>query len=440
MADPPHVVILGVGFAGLGAARRLKDAPVRITLIDQHDYHTFQPLLYQVATHELDASEVGFPIRELLHRQDNTDFHQARVTGLDLPARQVQLDGMAPLGYDYLVLGLGAVANFFGTPGAAEHGFPMYTMADALRLKHHILRLLESVDREPARVEDGALTFAVVGGGPTGVEVSGALTEFLHAVAEKDYPNLPIRDRAQVLLFEAGATLLAPFDKKLQTYAKRALEERGVTVRLGEGVSAIEPTRIILRSGEVVKAHTLVWGAGIQAHPLAASLGVAQARGGRVPVGPDLALPDHPEVFVVGDMAVITDGKTGQPLAQLGSVAQQAGRAAAENIRRHLEGQPPEPFEYLDKGTMATIGRGAAVVQLPRHGTMTGHAAWLAWMGVHLALLSGGEEKTATLVDWGWTLTTHKRGKRIVVSDEDLAAHAETPVETPVDAPTGPAA
>jgi NADH:ubiquinone reductase (H+-translocating) len=426
MANEPQVVILGCGFAGQGAALKLKNAPVKITIIDQNDYHTFQPLLYQLATDEMGVTEVGFPIREIMHRQDNAVFHQVKVTGIDLGKKQVQVDGMDPIGYDYLIVGLGAVVNFFGTKGTPDHAFPLYTLRDALRLKDHILKTLEATDKNPALIDDGALTFCVVGGGPTGVETSGALAELLHAVAEKDYPNLPIKDKAQIILFEMGPHLLAPFKPKLQNYAKKSLEKLGVTVRLGEGVVEIDPAHITLKSGEVIKTHTLVWGAGIQANPLAKSLGAEQVKGGRIPVNLDLSLKDHPEVFVVGDIALITDAKTNEQLPQLGSVAQQAGRHVGDNIQRLVKGEKAEPFKYLDKGTMATIGRGAAVVEMPGHGTMTGHAAWLAWLGVHAALLSGGEEKSATIVDWGWNMVTKKRGKRIVVTDEDVEAESSS--------------
>lgn len=419
-----QVVILGCGFAGQSAALKLKDAPVKITIIDQNDYHTFQPLLYQLATDEMSPTQVGFPIRELMHRQDNAVFHQAKVTGIDLTNKQVQVAGMDPIGYDYLVVGLGAVVNFFGTKGAPEHAFPLYTLRDAIHLKDHILKTLEATDKQPTLIDDGALTFCVVGGGPTGVETSGALAELMHAVAEKDYPNLPIKDKVQIILLEASPHLLGPFKPKLQNYAKKALEKLGVSVRTGEAVIEVTPTTITLKSGEVIKTHTLVWGAGIQAHPLAKSLGVEQAKGGRIPVNLDLTLKDHPEVFVVGDIALITDAKTNAPLPQLGSVAQQAGHHVGENIQRLVKGEKAEPFKYLDKGTMATVGRGAAVVELPGHGTMTGHAAWLAWLSVHGALLSGGEAKSTTLVDWGWNVVTKKRGKRIVVSDEDVEASA----------------
>jgi NADH dehydrogenase len=325
-------VILGCGFAGQGAALKLKDAPVKVTIIDQNDYHTFQPLLYQLATDEMGPSQVGFPIRELMHRMDNAVFHQAKVSGIDLAQKLVQVEGMEPIPYDYLVVGLGAVVNFFGTKSAQENAFPLYTLRDAVRLKNHILQTLEATDKNPALVDEGALTFSVVGGGPTGVETAGALSELMHAVAEKDYPNLPIKEKSQVILLEAGPHLLGPFKPKLQDYAKKALEKLGVTVRVVQIVSEVAPTQITLKSGEVIKTRTLVWGAGIQANPLAKMLGVEPVKGGRIPVNADLSLAGHPEVFVVGDIAMITDDKTREQLPQLGSVAQQAGRHVSDNI------------------------------------------------------------------------------------------------------------
>jgi NADH dehydrogenase len=227
MADIPHVIILGVGFGGVGAFKKLRDANVRITLIDRHDYHTFQPLLYQVATYELTPEQVGFPIRDLLHHHQNITFHQAVVTSLDPAGRQVTMDSVAPLKYDYLILALGAVVNFFQTPGADQYAFPLYTMDDAIRLKEHVLKTFEAVDKNPALIEDGALNFCVVGGGSTGVEVSGALAGLLRTEIQQDYPNLPV-DTAQVLLYEGLPHLLGPFKPELQNYARKALEERGV--------------------------------------------------------------------------------------------------------------------------------------------------------------------------------------------------------------------
>jgi NADH:ubiquinone reductase (H+-translocating) len=419
MADIPHVIILGAGFGGIGALKKLRDANVRLTLIDKHDYHTFQPLLYQVATDELTPDEVGFPIRDLLHHYQNITFHQAVVTSIDPAIRQVTMDSVAPLKYDYLILALGAVVNFFQTPGADRYAFPLYTMDDAIRLKEHVLKTFEAVDKNPALIEDGALNFCVVGGGPTGVEVSGALAELLRIEIQQDYPNLPV-DTAQVLLYEGLPHLLPPFKPKLQNYARKALEERGVKVQTGTGVRKVGPTSIELATGETVKTHTLVWAAGLKANPIVHGLGVELVHGGCIPVGPDLQVKDHPGVFAIGDIAVMTDGKTGQRLPGLGATALQAGHHAGETIKRLMEGKPPEPFKYMDKGTMAQIGRGSAVIELPTGQTMTGQLAWLAWLGVHLTLLNGAEEKISTVVDWGWSIFTKEEAKRTILSDEDV--------------------
>ena len=422
MAEPKHVVILGAGFAGIGALKKLRNANVRITIVDKRDYHTFQPLLYQVATDELEPTEVGFPIRELLHHHQNITFHQAAVKSVDLSKRQVVMtDSGSPLQYDYLVLALGAIVNFFHTPGADQYALPLYTMDDAVLLKDHILETFEAVDKNPALMDDGALNFCIVGGGPTGVELAGALSELLHAELKKDYPNLPV-DKAEVLLYEHSPNLLGTFAPRLESYARKALEERDVKVQTSTGVSRIGPANIELSTGATVKTHTTVWAAGLQANPVVSSLGVELVHGGRIPVGPDLQLKDHPGIFAIGDISAMTDGKTGQVLPGLGATALQAGRHVGETIKRLLDGKQPEPFKYLNKGMMAQVGRGAAVVELPTGGTMTGRMAWLAWFGVHLALLNGAEEKAGVFVDWGWSLLTHKRSKCIILTDDDVAS------------------
>ena len=324
MAEPNHVVILGAGFGGIGALKKLRDADVRITIVDKRNYHTFQPLLYQVATDELGPTEVGFPIRELLHGHNNITFHQATAKSVDLVKKLVVTDGAGPIQYDYLVLALGAVVNFFHTPGADQYALPLYTMEDAIRLKEHILKTFEAVDKNPALIDDGALTFCVVGGGPTGVELTGALVELLHAELKKDYPNLPV-DKAQVFLYEHSPNLLGTFAPRLESYARKALEERGAKVQAGTGVSKIGPGSIELSTGATVKTHTTVWAAGLQANPIVSSLGVELVHGGRIPVGPDLQVKGHPGVFAIGDIAAMTDGKTGQVLPGLGATALQAG-------------------------------------------------------------------------------------------------------------------
>jgi NADH:ubiquinone reductase (H+-translocating) len=410
----PRVLILGGGFAGIGAARGLKKAEVEVVLVDKHDYHTFQPLLYQVATDLLERTAVGHPLRDLFHDQPNARVHLDAVTGIDLAHREVQFAELAPLTYDYLVLALGAEVNFFGANGAPEHAFPMYTLADAVRLKEHILAKWEAADKDEALAEDGALHVVVVGGGPTGVESAGALAELYRSSFAQDYPDIST-EHARITLVEAAPHLFGMFKEKLRDYTKRALEERGVEVVLGEIVESVEPTRVRLKSGKVLETHTLLWGAGLQASPLATGLGLELERGNRIATEPDLSIAGHPEAFAVGDIAWITDTKTDEVLPQLGSVALQAGDRAGKNIARLLEGKETEPFRYHDKGTMATIGPGAAVVQLPRGRTLHGEVAWLAWGAVHLALLSTGEDRAKAIVDWTWAGFTHERAARISV-------------------------
>ena len=410
----PRVLILGGGFAGVGAARALAKTKADVVLVDRNDYHTFQPLLYQVATSLLEPSAVGHPLRDLFDDQENVRIHFDAVEAIDLERREVRFGELEPLTYDYLVLALGAQVNFFGASGASEHAFPMYTLADAVRLKSHILERWEAADKDDSLAEDGALHVVVVGGGPTGVESAGALAELYKNTFADDYPDVP-KEHAQITLVEASPQLFGMFKENLRDYTKRTLEEFGVDVLLGEIVESVEPTRVTLKSGTVLEAHTLVWGAGLQANPIATALGLELERGNRIAAEPDLSIDGHPEVFAVGDIAWITDTKTEEVLPQLGSVALQAGKQAGENVSRLVAGKETKPFAYHDKGTMATIGRGAAVVQLPRGRTMKGETAWLAWGAVHLALLSNGEDRAKALVDWTWSGFTHERAARITV-------------------------
>src|SRR5262245_30562308 len=413
----PRVLILGGGFAGVGAAQKLKDADADVVLVDRHNYHTFQPLLYQLATGLIEQTAVGHSIRDLLTRHDNTAVHQATVTGVELDAREVRFDELEPMTYDYLVFGLGAEVNFFGTEGAAEHAFPMYTLPHAVHLKDHLLERWEAADHDPSLVDDGALNIVVVGGGPTGVETAGAVAELYRADFAKDYPNLP-QEKARVILVEAGPELFSMFKPKLREYTAKALADRTVEVKTGEIVSSVSPTRVKLKSGEELEAHTLVWGAGLQGNPLVQTLGPELQRGNRIAVGPDLTVPEHPEVYVLGDVAAITDAKTEQVLPQLGSVALQSGEHAGETIARRIAGKEAKPFKYKDKGTMATIGRGAAVVQMLAGRTMTGKKAQVAWGTVHLALLPTNEDRAKAVVDWAGATFTHQRVGRITVESE----------------------
>ena len=410
----PRVLVLGGGFAGIGAVQKLQKSDVDVVLVDQHDYHTFQPLLYQVATGLLEQPAVGHPIRDLVHKQPNARVHQDTVTAIDLDAREVRFGELEPLTYDYLVFGLGAEVNFFGCEGAPEHAFPMYTLVDAVRLKNHVLKTWEAADRKPALIDDGALNIVVVGGGPTGIETAGALAELYHGVFAKDYPDVSPA-QARITLVEAGPELFPMFKPDLREYTEKALAKRSVEVMTGEIVASITPTRVTLKSGTVLEAHTLVWGAGLQANQLVHSLGLELVKGNRIGVDEELRIPSHPEVYAVGDVAAITDPKTDQVLPQLGSVALQSGEHAGATIARKVAGKKTKPFEYKDKGTMATIGRGAAVVQTLRGRTMKGKKATLAWGTVHLALLPTNEDRAKAVVDWAGAGLTHQRQARITV-------------------------
>ncbi len=425
MGNTPHVAIVGAGFGGLGVAEQLDHVPVEVTLIDQHNYHTFQPLLYQVATSLLNAEDVGAPVRSLFRHQDNVTFRMATVTGVDMPGHKIQLKDGTQISYDYLVLAGGTTVNYFNTPGAAEHAFPLYTLMNAVKLRNRILERFEATDRDPALIDDGALNFVIVGAGPTGVETAGALSDLFYNLLPRDYHQLAT-EKARIIMVEMGKEVLAPFKDNLRAYAKEELERRRVEVRLGEAVAEVGSTFVRLKSGEEIKAHTLIWAAGVRANPLADMLGLPQGRGGRIKLNPDLSVPDHPEIFVVGDMGEVTsDGKV---LPQLGSVAMQSGEHVGRQIARSLHGDPGQPFRYWDKGFMATIGRGAAVVELPNKLTLHGPLAYFAWLGVHLALLSGMRNRIETLWNWGWSALTHDRAARIIFeSKEDEVKDASDP-------------
>ena len=394
MSNYPHVVIVGAGFGGLGVAEQLAHVPVAVTLIDRHNYHTFQPLLYQVATSLLNAEDVGASVRSLFRHQENVNFRLGAVTGIDLAMRKIQMDDGDEITFDYLVLAGGATVNYFGTPGASEHGFPLYTLMNAVKLRNQVMQQFEAANRDPAMIDDGALTFVVVGAGPTGVETAGALSDLFYNLLPQDYHQLAT-EKARIIVVEMGHEVLATFQENLRAYARKELEERGVELRLGEAVAEVGPTSVKLKSGEEIKAHTLVWAAGVQASPLAHMLGMPQGRGGRVKLNPDLSVPDHPDVFVVGDMGeVASEGKV---LPQLGSVAMQSGEHVGKQIARRIMGGETQPFKYWDKGFMATIGRGSAVVEFPNKRTLHGPLAYFAWLGVHLALLSGMRNRIETL-------------------------------------------
>jgi NADH dehydrogenase len=391
-------------------------------------------LLYQVATSLLNAEDVGAPVRSMFRRQENLTFRMATVSGVDVAGRKLHLQDGNQVAYDYLVLAGGATVNYFNTPGAAEHAFPLYTLTDAVKLRNHVLDRFEAADRDPSLIQDGELTFVIVGAGPTGVETAGALADLFYNLLPKDYHQLAT-DKARIIIVEMGKEVLSNYKENLRVYAKEELAQRRVEVRLEQAVAEVGTTFVRLKSGEEIKAHTLIWAAGVRANPLADVTGLPQGRGGRIRLNPDLSVPDHPEIFVVGDMGEVASD--GQLLPQLGSVAMQSGKHVGQQIARRLHGESAQPFKYWDKGIMATIGRGAAVVEFPNKRTMHGPLAYFAWLGVHLTLLSGIRNRIEVLWNWGWSALTHDRAARIIIQPEnDETKTDRQPPARPVESTT----
>jgi NADH:ubiquinone reductase (H+-translocating) len=436
----PHVVVVGGGFAGLSAVKTLSKVkpPVRVTLLEQHNYHLFQPLLYQLATGLVQPADIAHPVRGIVRRgivrrHRLAAVRMATVTGVDFDARQVLTEDGRRVDYDFLILAAGATTATFGIPGVAEHSFPLKTMPDALRLRAHLLQQFEWAENDPGAVEQGALTVVVVGGGPTGVEMAGALHELFKHVLVHDFPDIDIT-QARVVLLEATDHLLTPFHPSSRKHAVDILKKRGVEVRLGEALERATPDEVKLKDGTVIPTRTLVWGAGVRAHPLADVLGLEQTRGGRIVVGEDLAVPGRPEVFVVGDLAGAGDGKGGL-LPQVAQPAIQEARHAARNIERTLNGEPRTGFEYKDKGIMATIGRNAAVTELPSGAKFKGPLAWYMWLALHLAYIIGFRSRVAVMVNWIWSYLTYDRHARIIVAVEP-SRRPEAPAQPPPAAPS----
>jgi NADH dehydrogenase len=429
----PRVVIVGAGFGGLEAARALRREPVLVQLVDQHNYHTFQPLLYQVATAGLEPEEIAHAVRAIFHDQENFRFRMGRVTGIDWDARVVRFASGPPLSYDRLVLALGTTTADFGIRGVAEHAFALKCLADAINLRSHVLAQFEEAARDPSAIEGGALVFVIVGGGPTGVEMAGALVELFDVVLRRDHPALDIA-RAHVMLVERDRRVLGQYTERSQRYAQRQLEKRGVELRLGTSVTEVRADAIVLEGGETLRTRTVIWAAGVRAHPLADGLGLEQTRGGRIAVGPDLSVPGRPEVFVIGDLAASLD-REGHPYPQLAPVAQAAGGDVARAIGGRLRGESVEPFVYHDRGTMATIGRNSAVAELRGGIRARGFLAWLMWLALHLVQLVGFRNRINVLINWTWNYFTWDRSARLILDLQLEGAPAAIPVEAPERAP-----
>ncbi len=417
MAEPrPRVVILGGGFGGLAAARVLgRHDDVQVTVVDRRNHHVFQPLLYQVATSGLSAPDIAAPIRHILRRR-NTEVLLAEARGVDLARRTVLLaDG--EIAYDALVVATGATHSYFGHADWEAHAPGLKTLEDALEIRRRVLLAYETAERETdeaARRE--WLTFVVIGAGPTGVEMAGTLAEIARLTLRKDFRRIDPAT-ARVVLVEAAGRVLPPYPPDLSAKAQRQLERLGVEVRLGTAVTAGEHDGIQL-GAERSAARTIVWAAGVAASPLGRALSPQVDRAGRVPVEPDLTLPGHPEVSSVGDLASLQ--QDGRPVPGVAPAAMQMGRHAAENVVRALRGEPRRPFRYVDKGSLATIGRKSGVADFGRL-RLSGFLAWLAWLLVHVFFLIGFRNRLVVMSDWAWAYFTHQRFARLILDVERRA-------------------
>jgi NADH dehydrogenase len=409
-----HVVIVGAGMAGLGCARRLADHDeLRVTVIDRHNYQQFQPLLYQVATSQLAPSDVAFDVRKLFREQPNVDVKLADIAQVDPAARRVISSDGEEWSGDAVVLASGSVPNFFRTPGADRHAFPLYSLDDATRLRSRLIGVFEDADRDQSRLDQGALTFVVVGGGPTGVEVAGALADMIRETMSVEYRDLAVT-AARVHLVDLGHVLLGPFSEHAHDYVAKVLHRKGVELHMGTRVSEIGAGHVTLADGRTIATRCVIWGGGIKAAPM----GLAQGAGGRVDVLPDLTVPDSSGVYAVGDAANIP-GPDGQHLPQLGSVAQQSGQWAADNLLADFAGRARTPFHYHDKGIMAMIGRGAAIAEVGSHRhELHGALAHAAWLGVHATLMTGVRNRVEGFLDWGWDTFSRTRGPQVLDRSE----------------------
>jgi NADH dehydrogenase len=405
----PRVVIVGGGFGGLYAARALAGKPVRITLVDRRNHHLFQPLLYQVATAALSPAEIATPIRSVLRNQRNTRVLLAEAKGVDLERNRLVLED-ADLSYDFLILAAGASHSYFAHPEWERFAPGLKSIEDALEIRRRLLLAYETAEKETDEAERRALlTFVIVGAGPTGVEMAGAMAEIARLTLRDDFRELDL-EQTRFILAEAGPRILPTFDSGLAEKAARALERLGVEVLTDSPVTNVSTEGVRL-NGEFIAARTVVWAAGVKASALAGSLGLEVDRAGRVPVQSDLSLPGHPEVFVVGDLALVV--QDGQPLPGVAQVAIQEGRFAADCIMRTVKGRSRQEFRYRDRGSLATIGRAAAIADFGRV-KLSGLLAWWAWLLVHIYFLIGFQNRTLVITRWAWSYLFHHRGARLI--------------------------
>jgi NADH dehydrogenase len=423
LPERPHVVIVGAGFGGLTLTRALRRAPVRVTLIDRNNYHQFTPLLYQVATAMLEPAEIAQPIRKLIRGIRNCEFRLGTVTGLDLEGKRVITDH-GPVAYDYLALATGSSTNYFGNRSLAAHSFGLKGLPEGLAVRNHVLDLFErSRWVESAGTRREMLSFAIIGGGPTGVEMAGALAELIHLVLARDLHDLDLRE-PRVLLLEASERLLSAFHPSLSAAACRALQAKGVEVRLRSAVKEVRRGEIELEDGSRIEAGTVVWTAGVRGDRLGEQAGVELGRQARVPVGPTLQIESRPDVFVIGDLAGLDD------LPMLIPVAMQQAEHVGRTLRDLVAGRPARPFRYRDPGIMATIGRNAGVAQVGRI-RLKGFPGWVMWLAVHLVNVVTFRARAVVLLNWAWDYFFYDRPVRLIVRAADLPDQAREELPAP---------
>ncbi|HEV2106765.1 MAG TPA: NAD(P)/FAD-dependent oxidoreductase [Thermomicrobiales bacterium] len=412
-AERPRVVIIGAGFAGLNAAKALNGAPVWITIIDRRNHHLFQPLLYQVATAVLSPADIASPIRRVFREQENVEVLLGEATAIDTERREVVLEGDR-IAYDSLIVATGASHAYFGHDEWADFAPGLKSLEDALDIRRRILIAFEAAERSKDPAEREALmTFVIVGAGPTGVELAGAVAEMAHRTLANEFDHID-PSTSRIYLLEGADRVLPPFAPRLSQNARQELERLAVTVRTGTLATGIDAEGVSIGE-ERIPARTVLWAAGVRASPLAASLGVPLDRSGRVIVEPDLSIPGHPEVFVTGDLAAVT-GKTGKPVPGIAPAAIQQGRTAAANVVRRINGEETLPFSYRDQGNMAVIARNEAVAEI-KGLKLTGFIAWLVWALVHIANLIGFRNRIQVMTQWVWAYLTHQRGARLITED-----------------------
>ena len=409
-ATRPKVVIIGAGFGGLWAARTFAHAPVDVCVVDRNNYHSFMPLLYQVAAAELEPEDIIYPVRSILHKYSNISFLMGEVTVIDSLHRKVRL-GSQSIPYDYLILSMGSQAYYFGVCGAAEHAYPLKTLNDAVVLRNHILCRFEAASYETdERLRQQMLTFAIVGGGPTGVEFAGALTELVRAPLRRDYPHLDF-SQVHILLLEATDRLLTGVPERLHIYTMKHLKKMGVDVQLNAPVSQVTSQAVTLKDGRAIPTETVVWTAGVGGVSLPQNWDFPTRPNGQVDVLPTLQVPDHPEIYIIGDLAHVE--QEGHPLQMIATVATQEGEWAGRNVLRQIAGAEPQPFRYHDPGMLAVTGRNAAAVRLGRY-TFTGFLAWVIWLSVHLYRLIGFRNRLFVLVNWALDYIFYDRVVRLI--------------------------